>query len=361
MEVIPLSETFAATCAKALTFIWISRFEVPKTITSDRGPQFTSNLWVQLCEMLNISHKKQQLITLSRKAQSKDCTAVSRTRFVRTLPRQHGPRSYPLYSSDSEHSRGKTLIFPQLRQFSVHKLSCQMNFCKIMNFQLTPLSKIFLEPCMFLPLLCLDTILAPTCPASCQPSCSLPPSSGSVGAAWFHPFNRFTTASMLSCTAARAPSPSESVCGTRKSPSAALRLAWLWTPRLAARISMADRRAHAQAVLLQKAGLLFRPAGFFTFSFISAATRWSRNCFPTRCGGFCTPGTGGAFTAFAGITCPVSGHRPGGWTSDLFSSQPRPELGGRLVESCRTSCCAYFHKYIFYLGKARTYACNHGY
>jgi hypothetical protein len=28
---------------------------------------------------------------------------------------------------------------------------------------------------MVLPLLCLDTILAPTCPASCQPSCSPPP------------------------------------------------------------------------------------------------------------------------------------------------------------------------------------------
>ncbi len=27
---------------------------------------------------------------------------------------------------------------------------------------------------------------------------------------------------------------------------------------------------------------------------------------------------------------PVSGHSPRGWTSDLFSSQPRPELGGSL-------------------------------
>ncbi len=43
---------------KALTFTWISRFGVPETITSDRGPQFTSNLWFQLCKMLNISHKQ---------------------------------------------------------------------------------------------------------------------------------------------------------------------------------------------------------------------------------------------------------------------------------------------------------------
>jgi hypothetical protein len=59
MEAISLSETSAVACTKALTFTWISRFGVPKTITSDRvGPQFTSNLWFQLCEMLKISHKQ---------------------------------------------------------------------------------------------------------------------------------------------------------------------------------------------------------------------------------------------------------------------------------------------------------------
>jgi hypothetical protein len=45
-------------CAKALTFTWISRFGVPEMITSDRGPQFTSNLWFNLCEMLHISHRQ---------------------------------------------------------------------------------------------------------------------------------------------------------------------------------------------------------------------------------------------------------------------------------------------------------------
>jgi hypothetical protein len=44
MEAIPLSDTSAAACAKALTFPWISRFGVLETITSNRGPQFTSNL-----------------------------------------------------------------------------------------------------------------------------------------------------------------------------------------------------------------------------------------------------------------------------------------------------------------------------
>jgi hypothetical protein len=52
-----------------------------------------------------------------------------------------------------------------------------------------------------------------------------------------------------------------------------------------------------------QAGLVFRPAGFFTF-ISGAATRRSRNRFPTRRGGFCTPGTGGAFTG-ATDTVPV--------------------------------------------------------
>jgi hypothetical protein len=44
-------------------------------------------------------------------------------------------------------------------------------------------------------------------------------------------------------------------------------------------------------------GLVFRPTGFFTFFFPGAATKRSWNRFPTRREGFCTPGTGCAFTA----------------------------------------------------------------
>jgi transposase InsO family protein len=58
MEAGPLSDTSAAACAKALTFSWISLFGVPEMIASDRGPQFTSNLWFQLSKMLNISHRQ---------------------------------------------------------------------------------------------------------------------------------------------------------------------------------------------------------------------------------------------------------------------------------------------------------------
>jgi hypothetical protein len=41
IEAIPLADTSEAACVKALTYTWISRFGVPKMITSDRGPQFT--------------------------------------------------------------------------------------------------------------------------------------------------------------------------------------------------------------------------------------------------------------------------------------------------------------------------------
>ncbi len=43
-EAVPFSETSATACARALVFSWITRFGVPKTITSDLGPQFTSNI-----------------------------------------------------------------------------------------------------------------------------------------------------------------------------------------------------------------------------------------------------------------------------------------------------------------------------
>ncbi len=38
------------------SFSWITHFGVPEMITSDHGPQFTSNVWYQLCDMLNITH-----------------------------------------------------------------------------------------------------------------------------------------------------------------------------------------------------------------------------------------------------------------------------------------------------------------
>jgi transposase InsO family protein len=150
---------------KALTFTWISRFGVPETTTSDRGPQFTSNLWFQLCEMLNISHKQ----TTAYHPESNGAVERLHRRLKDTLRARATAATWSeeLPFVLLELRAQPTLVFSRLRQFSVPKLSCQMNFSKMMNFQLTPLSKIFPKPCMFLLLLCLGTILAPSSPASC--------------------------------------------------------------------------------------------------------------------------------------------------------------------------------------------------
>jgi hypothetical protein len=57
MEAIPLTNTVATDVASALFSGWISRFGVQDTITSDRGPQFTSNIWNSLCLLLQIKHR----------------------------------------------------------------------------------------------------------------------------------------------------------------------------------------------------------------------------------------------------------------------------------------------------------------
>ncbi len=283
---------------------------------------------------LTFHTSQQQFITLSRTGQSKDCTAASRTRSAHALPWQHGPRSYPLCSSDSEHSRGKTLVFPQLRQFSVHKLSCQTNFRKMTNFQLTPLSKSFPKLCMLLLLLCLGTILAPTCPVSCQPSCSPPPSSGSIGAAWFHPFSRSTTAPTRSCAAAPAPSPSESGRGTRWSPSATLRLAQPQTPRLAARVASADCQVCTLVVLPQPNRSRSQTRWYLHLPLLRRSHETVPELFSYPARRFWhARDWWHLHSLHRHGTRLVNRHRPRGWTSDLFSSQPRPELGGRPVES----------------------------
>jgi hypothetical protein len=57
-EAVPLTSITAADCAAALLQGWIQRYGVPDTITSDRGPQFTSSLWAALCSLLSIKHNQ---------------------------------------------------------------------------------------------------------------------------------------------------------------------------------------------------------------------------------------------------------------------------------------------------------------
>jgi len=56
IEAIPLSSTTAAAVADAFLAGWVARFGVPDDITSDRGVQFTSELWSLVMARLGISH-----------------------------------------------------------------------------------------------------------------------------------------------------------------------------------------------------------------------------------------------------------------------------------------------------------------
>jgi hypothetical protein len=161
-----------------------------------------------------------------------------------------------------------------------------------------------------------------------------PPSSGSDAASWFYPFSRSTTAPTWSCATAPAPSPSESGRGTRLSPSASLRPAQWGMPHLTARVTAADCWARAQVILSQPSRscsqtrwslhlLLLRrrhvmvPEMFSNPArrFLYARDRWRLHSLHRR------------------GTRLVNGQSPGGWTSDLFSSQLRPEFRGSPLES----------------------------
>ena len=56
VEAVPMSNITAATCAEAFFNTWVSRYGVPETLTSDRGTQFTSAAWADLCTRLGIRH-----------------------------------------------------------------------------------------------------------------------------------------------------------------------------------------------------------------------------------------------------------------------------------------------------------------
>ena len=55
-EAVPISEGSAVTVAKAFIQIWVSRFRVPATITTDHGGQFESNLWKAATQLLGTKH-----------------------------------------------------------------------------------------------------------------------------------------------------------------------------------------------------------------------------------------------------------------------------------------------------------------
>ncbi len=56
LEATSVRNMAAATCANTLITTWVARFGVPAVITSDRGTQFTSQVWSILCRKLGIIH-----------------------------------------------------------------------------------------------------------------------------------------------------------------------------------------------------------------------------------------------------------------------------------------------------------------
>jgi hypothetical protein len=56
-EAVPLVSISTASCAAAFINCWVSHFGVLAVLTSDRGVQFSSAVWGELCSTLGISHR----------------------------------------------------------------------------------------------------------------------------------------------------------------------------------------------------------------------------------------------------------------------------------------------------------------
>ncbi len=146
MEAVPLVETTAATCAKALTFSWISRFGVPEIISSDHGPQFTSNLWSQLCSMLNIAHRQ----TTAYHPESNGAVERLHCRLKDTLRTRTAAATWanelPLILLSLRAQPREDTGLSLLNLFLEPQLSFQMSFCSVMSLLLILLLKIFKKP-----------------------------------------------------------------------------------------------------------------------------------------------------------------------------------------------------------------------
>ena len=57
-EAYPVADTSASNCASVLIREWVARFGTPATLTSDRGPQFTSALWKEVCQLIGVHHQQ---------------------------------------------------------------------------------------------------------------------------------------------------------------------------------------------------------------------------------------------------------------------------------------------------------------
>jgi hypothetical protein len=171
----------------------------------------------------------------------------------------------------------------QPRQFLALLLCCLMNFCRAKKFLLILFLKIVLKLWMFPLFLCLGTILAPSCQRCSPPPC--------LGPSWRHHSTSPTTLRQPLCHSApgtpilhhpsRVPGR-----GHRHQPPQGL--------------YGCGRPTWQPALPQQTAGLSPSRSCFQTHWFLRLLLplhpETVLDCLPTRRGGFCTPGTGDAFT-----------------------------------------------------------------
>jgi hypothetical protein len=58
LEVATLKDISAKTCSEVFLATWVARYGVPSTVTTDRGTQFTSEIWTEMCKKLGANHVK---------------------------------------------------------------------------------------------------------------------------------------------------------------------------------------------------------------------------------------------------------------------------------------------------------------
>jgi transposase InsO family protein len=114
------------------------------TITSYHGSQFTSNLWLQLCKMPNISHwqttayqpeSNRAVERLHRRIKDVLRACAAAATWSEELP-------FVLFELRAQ-LREDTGLSPAEAVLYLLPLCCLMKFCKMQKFQLILLSKIF--------------------------------------------------------------------------------------------------------------------------------------------------------------------------------------------------------------------------
>ncbi len=231
---------------------------------NDDNPwQFTSYVWSQLCQMLNIMHR--QMTACHPKANAaverlhcclKDvllACAIAAT-WTEELPcvlfRLSAQPREDTGLSHAEAVFGTPVVLPNVflhgEEISVDMYTM---FLKTLDAPAFPHSR--------------SIIRVACCLKSCHPNSFAPPSSGCAKAALSPLSSAPMTAPMLSCAGDPALSPSESGQGTRLSPSAACRLARMRTPHLAVRDAVTDHQALACGQAIHRPPTIWR---YLTFS-----------------------------------------------------------------------------------------------